>query len=155
MAESSAPAPPPYSTDTPASGRSLPPGSPVNIVSNANGNLDGLRALILDNAPTLFVLGHKGYKTLPNNFEVVTIRQSPASSTTGVPGFIHACVMFKEAVYKGRNEVRLFVQGAQRETTEAALSALLEKMQEMLGRRWDLPLRYAQRPGPGQVYLES
>lgn len=154
MAESSAPAPPPYTTDTPPSERSLPRGSPLNIFSNTNGNLDGLRALILDNAPTLFVLGHNGYKTLPNKFEVVTIK-SPASSTTGVPGFIHACVMFKEAVYKGRNEVRLFVQGGQRETTEAALSALLKKMQEMLGRRWDLPLRYSQRPGPGQVYLES
>lgn len=151
MTEAATTAPPPYTIDTPSAETLIHPGSPVNVFSNTD--VSGVRASILDNAPVLFVLGHNGRKTIPPSFNIVTVK-APPNARNVIPGHIHACLMFCETSSKGRSEARLFVQSPQRETMEQALLALLNKMQEMLGRRWQLPLSCA-RPTAPYVYLES
>lgn len=147
----SAAAPPPYTSSTPASETSIPSNSPLTVLNNTN--LEGIRNSILDNAPVLFIVGHDGSKPLPKAFQIVTVK-APPTATTWTPNLIHACLMFCDTASKGRQETRLFVQSPQRETMEEALLALLAKMQEMLGRRWRLPLSCT-RPGTKHVYLES
>ena len=150
MTESSAAAPPPYTVDEPPA-EGIPPGTSQSAVSGTT--LDGIRACILDNAPILFILGQGGYRTVPQNFKLVTIKASEHAAGS-VPHLIHACVMHVEIAKQGWQEVKLFVQGPQRETTQAALLALLQKTQEMLGRRWKLSLTSPRQP-MGTFYLDA
>lgn len=145
--------PPPYRTDSTSSERRISDASAVTVV--ANSNLEGIRNSILDNAPVLFILGHHGYKPLPKDFYVVTVKAPPTPNPANLsPNRFHACLMFCDSAFKKGQETKLFVQSPQRDTMEEALAALLQKTQEMLGRRWQLPLSCA-RLGPTHVYLES
>lgn len=128
-------APPPYTTDTPS-----PDPSVLPLPTSAN--LEGLRSQILDNIPVLWTLAHGGYKPLPHRPYVATVK-AHESIPIGTVGKIHAVVMFVVVTgakgSKGRNELETFVQGPQRDTTEGALRALLEKTETMLGKRWQMP----------------
>ena len=81
-----------------------------------------------DNAPTLFLLAHS-YKALPREFRICTCREPVELDGRVRAGEVHA------AVYTVTSELGLFVQGPQAPTTEAALKALLDKMEKMIGRR--------------------
>lgn len=149
----SVPAPPPYTRDASSSERALSVDSRISLLPNGN-DLEGVRASILDNVRVLFIIAFNGHKPMPKDFYILTIK-TPPWATDRVPNQYHACITFCDSTGKGRQGASMFVQGVQKDTMEEALQALLQKTQEMLGRRWKLPVSPVPSTAALSVYLES
>lgn len=151
MTEITSRAPPPYATESQPFEATLPSSSSLTLLSD--NNMEGLRASIMDNIPVLFTLSHRGDAKMPQEFRLVTVRLPSNPAATATAGLIHATVVYMDSTYTRRPEPRPFVQGPPRETTVEALQALLQKTEEMLGRRWAARVH---SPQVGKIlYLES
>ncbi|KAK5172620.1 uncharacterized protein LTR77_002740 [Saxophila tyrrhenica] len=131
------PAPPPYRRETPPSEASLPAEATSNALQLSTGDISGLRAQILDNAHTLWVLHYTYWRPFPDNIHLITRKSRTPNKTEAVILSWQPGSSRPGAGVRTRGSFSIFVHGPEAESSEGALKALLTKMEGMIGARWD------------------
>ena len=94
-----------------------------------------------DNAPTLFLLAHNRHRILPEWLRINTLRipdNYASGEATEDAGKIFAVLSSPGGGGREIPTLELCIKGPPADSTEQALRALLDKMERMMGRMWEM-----------------